>query len=119
MVKSLEKRQDQWVNTLIKPQKLSQARLYAIDSRIKEGELTRIKDMHYMRDTLKKLIYAIEQNAVVKGAASGQNGGGPGMPGSLSNANTGASMDQMVPSSGQPARRPITIGNGARTRPGT
>ena len=45
---------------MIKPQELNQARLYSIDSRIKEGELTRIKDQQYVRDTIKKLIYAME-----------------------------------------------------------
>ena len=44
LVKDLEKRQDKWVNTLIKPQEVNQARLFSIDSRIKEGELTRLKD---------------------------------------------------------------------------
>ena len=43
-MKDLEKRQDKWVNTLIKPQDINQARLFSIDSRIKEGELTRLKD---------------------------------------------------------------------------
>ena len=59
---------------MIKPQELNQARLYSIDSRIKEGELTRIKDQQYVRDTIKKLIYAMEQNSIVKG---GQGGGAP------------------------------------------
>lgn len=44
MVKALESRQEGWVNTLIKPQEVNQARLFSVDTRIKEGELTRIKD---------------------------------------------------------------------------
>ena len=44
MVKALEQRQEGWVNTLIKPQEVNQARLFSVDTRIKEGELTRLKD---------------------------------------------------------------------------
>ena len=60
MVKTLEDRQQTWINTLIKPQEVNQARLFSVDTRIKEGELTRMKDVQFMRDTFKKLIYAIE-----------------------------------------------------------
>ena len=60
MVKALEQRQENWVNTLIKPQEVNQARLFSVDTRIKEGELTRLKDLQFMRDTFKKLIYAME-----------------------------------------------------------
>ena len=45
MVKALEQRQENWVNTLIKPQEVNQARLFSVDTRIKEGELTRLKDL--------------------------------------------------------------------------
>lgn len=43
-MKSLEKRQEDWVNTLIKPQEVNQARLFTIDQRIKEAEKSRIDD---------------------------------------------------------------------------
>ena len=68
LMKDLEKRQDKWVNTLIKPQDINQARLFSIDSRIKEGELTRLKDQQFLRDTFKKLIYAIEQMQITQQA---------------------------------------------------
>ena len=60
MVRTLEDRQQTWIDKLIKPQELNQARLFSVDTRIKEGELTRMKDVQFMRDTFKKLIYAIE-----------------------------------------------------------
>lgn len=60
MVRTLEDRQQTWIEKLIKPQELNQARLFSVDTRIKEGELTRMKDVQFMRDTFKKLIYAIE-----------------------------------------------------------
>jgi len=44
IVKGLEKRQEDWINTLIKPQELNQARLFSIDTRIKEADLLRAED---------------------------------------------------------------------------
>lgn len=60
IVKTLEKRQEDWINTLIKPQEVNQARLFSIDTRLKEGELQRLNDMQFLRDTTKKFIYAVE-----------------------------------------------------------
>jgi len=44
IVKGLEKRQEDWINTLIKPQELNQARLFSIDTRIKEADILRTED---------------------------------------------------------------------------
>lgn len=46
---------------LIKPQELNQARLYAVETRIKENEGAKIRDFDFVKETMKKLIYAIEQ----------------------------------------------------------
>lgn len=46
---------------LIKPQELNQARLYAIETRIRENEQTKLRDFDFVKETIKKLIYAIEQ----------------------------------------------------------
>ena len=72
MVKQLEVRQEDWVNKLIKPQEVNQARLFSVDTRIKEGELMRLKDHQFIRDTFKKLIYAIEQNSMARQAQGTQ-----------------------------------------------
>ena len=45
---------------LIKPQELNQARLYTIETRIKESEESNVKEVDFMKETMKKLIYAIE-----------------------------------------------------------
>jgi hypothetical protein len=47
---------------LIKPQELNQARLFTIESRIKENEQTKMNEVEFLKETVKKLIYAIEQN---------------------------------------------------------
>jgi hypothetical protein len=60
IVKGLEKRQEDWINTLIKPQELNQARLFSIDTRIKEADMLRAEDNKFYKDTLKKLIFALE-----------------------------------------------------------
>lgn len=61
----LEKRQEDWINSLLKPQEVNQARLFSIDTRLKEGDIQRIEDMQFMKDKLKKLIFAIEQHTSV------------------------------------------------------
>lgn len=45
---------------LIKPQELNQARLYTIETRIQENEQSKIKEVDFLKETIKKLIYAIE-----------------------------------------------------------
>ena len=50
-----------WINKLIQPQESNQARLFAVNTRIQEGELSRLTDLQFMKETVKKLIYALEQ----------------------------------------------------------
>lgn len=45
---------------LIKPQELNQARLYTIETRLQENESSKIKEIDFIKETVKKLIYAIE-----------------------------------------------------------
>ena len=45
---------------LIKPQELNQARLYAIETRMQETECSKIREVEFLKETMKKLIYAIE-----------------------------------------------------------
>ena len=44
LVTELEKRQQLWINKLLKPQDCNEARLFSLDTRIKEGEMSRIND---------------------------------------------------------------------------
>jgi len=60
-VKDLERQQEQWVKMLIKPQELNMARLYAVETRIKENETNKLSEVDFLKETIKKLIYAIEQ----------------------------------------------------------
>ena len=60
IVKDLERQQEQWVQMLIKPQELNQARLYAVETRISENEQMKMREVDFLKETIKKLIYAIE-----------------------------------------------------------
>lgn len=44
---------------------MNDARLYSIESRVNEEEEMRIKEYEYMRDLIKKLVYALEQQSMV------------------------------------------------------
>lgn len=61
IVKDLERQQEQWSTMLLKPQELNQARLFAIETRIKEGESSKLNEVDFLKETTKKLIFAIEQ----------------------------------------------------------
>ena len=46
---------------LIRPQELNQARLFSVESRIQENEQNKMREFDFVKETMKKLIYAIEQ----------------------------------------------------------
>lgn len=56
----LDKRIEDWAKLLIKPQEVNQARLFAIDTRMKESEDFRVREITFVKDVFKKLIYALE-----------------------------------------------------------
>ena len=64
IVKDLERQQESWVEMLIKPQELNQARLFSIETRIKENEGNKMREFDFVKETMKKLIYAIEQQQI-------------------------------------------------------
>ena len=59
-MKELDKRIEDWAKLLVKPQEVNQARLFAIDTRLKETEEFRVREVAFMKDTVKKLIFALE-----------------------------------------------------------
>ena len=60
-MKVLNQKYADWSKVLIEPTSLNEARLYALETRIHEGEEIRIKEQEYMRDVIKKLIFSLEQ----------------------------------------------------------
>ena len=70
IVRDLEKEQQKWVEMLIKPQELNGARLYAVETRLKENEAIKLRDVDFLKETIKKLIFAIEQSSI---ASTGKN----------------------------------------------
>jgi predicted Ser/Thr protein kinase len=56
----LENKYSEWSKLLIEPHSLSEARLFALETRIHEEEEMRIKEYDFLRDTIKKLLYSLE-----------------------------------------------------------
>lgn len=56
----MTKRQEDWINTLLKPKDLSQARLFTIESRLKEYDEHSNTEKEFYRNIIKKLIFALE-----------------------------------------------------------
>jgi len=74
---SLKDSFDHFSLKVLKPAQLNEARLFSAETRLKEEERRRITDQHHTRETLKKLIYAIQQfnlnqigKAIVEGPRS-------------------------------------------------
>lgn len=60
-VKIVDTTFDDFMNNVVKPQQLGEARLYAVETRLKEEEDLRIVEISHIKDVMKKLIFAIEQ----------------------------------------------------------
>ena len=76
-IHELDKRIEDWAKLLVKPQEVNQARLFAIDTRLKETEDFRVREAGFMKDIFRKLIYALEQTEVQKSVESQNNYGSP------------------------------------------
>ena len=65
---------EEFFTNVIKPQQVGEARIYAIETRLKEEEDYRILENSHLKDVMKKLIFAIEQaNLVSKDLNSNEN----------------------------------------------
>jgi len=54
----------EWKDTVMKPLNNSEARLYAVETRLKETENKLFKNFAHSRDVLKKLVFALEQENI-------------------------------------------------------
>ena len=45
----------------MKPAQSTEARLFAVEAQVYETENERVAEFHYMKDIMKKLVFAIEQ----------------------------------------------------------
>lgn len=59
-IKDLDGKFSDWNKVLIEPQSFNDARLYAIETRVKEEEEIRVKEASFMKDLVRKLIYSME-----------------------------------------------------------
>jgi hypothetical protein len=73
-VKIVTSAYDDFMNNVVKPQQLGEARLFAVETRLKEEEDLRILEFSHVKDVIKKLIFAIEQaNLTAKDTFSTSN----------------------------------------------
>ena len=58
--KKLDKNCEDWAKKILMPNEFNSARLFAVETRVKENETCRIKEMTFLKETFRKLIFAIE-----------------------------------------------------------
>ena len=52
---------EHWAKKVLGPSPINEARIFSMETRMKEGEDERIKEIAKVKDTIKKLIFALEQ----------------------------------------------------------
>lgn len=52
---------DKWVNTVMEPAHISEARIFTVEARVKEEEAARLDQLHFVKDVMRKLLFSIEQ----------------------------------------------------------
>lgn len=58
---TIQKKYDDWSRVLLEPMSVNDARLFAVETRVTEEEEIRVKEYEYLKDIMKKLLYALEQ----------------------------------------------------------
>lgn len=60
----LENKYRDWSKVLIEPATMNDARVFALESRLENGEEVRIKEFEFLKDLMRKLVYSIEQQSL-------------------------------------------------------
>ena len=55
---------DSWITTTMEPAAVTEAKVFAVESRIQHEEKRRLEESLFIRDLVKKLIYSLEQIAM-------------------------------------------------------
>ena len=61
---SLENKYKDWSKVLLEPHSLNDARVFSLESRVKQEEDVRIRENDFLRDLIRKLAYSLEQLSV-------------------------------------------------------
>ena len=56
------KKYENWSKVLIEPSAMNDARLYSLETRVHQEEDIRVKELQYIREFLKKILYTFEQD---------------------------------------------------------
>jgi len=57
---SLENKYKDWSKVLIEPATMNDARVFALESRMEGEEEVRIKEVEFLKDLMRKLVYSLE-----------------------------------------------------------
>ena len=57
---SLENKYKDWSKVLIEPATMNDARVFALESRMEGEEEIRIKEVEFLKDLMRKLVYSLE-----------------------------------------------------------
>ena len=61
---ALENKYKDWSKVLIEPATMNDARVFALESRMQGEEEVRIKEVEFLKDLMRKLVYSLEQLSV-------------------------------------------------------
>ena len=62
----MEQKYKEWSKVLLEPATINDARLFAVEARIEQGENIRLQEYGFLVDTMKKLAYSLESQSVQK-----------------------------------------------------
>jgi hypothetical protein len=57
---ALENKYKDWSKVLIEPATMNDARVFALESRMEGEEEVRIKEVEFLKDLMRKLVYSLE-----------------------------------------------------------
>jgi len=58
---TLENKYLDWSKVLIEPATMNDARVFSLETRMQAEEEVRIKEFDFMKETMRKLVYSLEQ----------------------------------------------------------
>ena len=75
----MEEKQKEWRKVLLEPASLNDARLHVAECRVKEEEERRTKEVGWMVDIMRKLLYALDQQSLEQSTQNLETSSTPGI----------------------------------------
>lgn len=61
---TIEQKYKEWSKVLLEPTTVNDARLFAVEARIEQGENIRMQEYGFLVETMRKLAYSLESQSV-------------------------------------------------------